>query len=52
MTREEAIDEFKRMRSHTLFSAYKAENGALIKRDNEYGKAIDEKTEMDIQKYL
>lgn len=52
MTREEAIDEFKRMRSHTLFSAYKAENGTLVKRDNEYGKAIDEKTEMDIQKYL
>lgn len=52
MTRDEAIDEFKRMRSHTLFSAYKAKNGTLVKQDNEYGRALDKQTEDEIQKFI
>lgn len=52
MTRDEAVAQFKKMRKHTLYSAYKSENGTLVARDNEYGKAITKELEDEIEKFV
>lgn len=53
MTTKEAIKYFRtKMRHHTLFSAYKAKNGSLIKANNEYGNAITEEFEDKLKKFM